>query len=166
MYIGRIEKEVGQYYEEVKETVGDALNQNGRGGRSEDLIQTYKRALEEKDRLIQDLQDTSRVMQMEYENEKKRVHDKVNRLSSEIDFLEKSKAKKEAIGGYDLKAMQLKIDELQNKLEGCKHRGGGNETNTNVMKTLESINTKLDGLARQDTRQNNYSWNDKQLEVR
>ena len=166
MYIARIEKEVGQYYVDVKETVADLLNNpNQPLGRNEDVVESYKKALEEKDKLIAELQNTSSILKAEFESEKKRVRERVDRLVSEIDFLEKSKAKKEAIGNYDLRNMQLKLDELQSKIGNCKHKSSGGEANLNHMKMLESINAKLEAIAR-NGKNNNQSWQEKQLEVR
>lgn len=129
------------------------------------MLKSYKKALDEKDKKIAELKESSKILQLEYENEKKRVHEKVNRLVNEIDFLEKSKAKKDAIGGYDMKTMQLKVDELENKLDGCRHKGKNNESNANVVKALETINIKLDMLSKADNRSGAYSHGDKQLEV-
>lgn len=141
------------------------MDYNERSVRHErDSFKSQRKALEEKDRVISELQQNIRVLRLEYTNEKSRVYEKVNRLTSELEFMEKSRFKKEIVGGYDIKAMQTKIDELQRKLDGCKHKSATNESSLGVVRVLDAINLKLDAISKSENRNSTFK-SEKQLEA-
>lgn len=161
-----MEREVDTYYGDVRRAVSDDMEHTRQAsGKDGEVVRTLRRIIDERDSTISELKNASKALKLDYENEKRRVHEKVSRLVSEIDFMEKTRAKKEAIEGYDLKAMHLKIDELQNKLEVCKHKNHAPENTTGLAKTLETISGKLDTLVRPDSRHHTTHTGEKLLEA-
>lgn len=132
--------------------------------RDTDTSRVHRRALEEKDRIIAELQDRAKILQLEFVNEKRRIDEKVNRLASEMESVGKSRSRRDLVGGNDIKAMQLRIDELQNKLHGYERKSGGKETSLGVVRALDAINSKLDTLSRAEHRGTGYN-SERQLEA-
>lgn len=170
-FVEKIKLDTGRYYDDIRmssikiqkrEDQANPIHQDIRK-----TIREYKRLINEKNSIIKGLKENYSKIQNDYKQEKKRIREKLNRLTEEMEFISKAKYKKANINENNFKIMKIKVEELQFKLdqEQKRRQGCKQEKNENMNHILEDINKRLEGMANSKNQVDNQEYQSKQKEI-
>jgi hypothetical protein len=170
-FVEKVKHDTDRYYDDIRmSSVQVGRREEQPKPVSQDIrksLKEYKRIINEKNIIIKGLKENYTKIQNDYKQEKKRIREKLGRLTEELEFVSKTKYKKANINENNFKMMKIKVEELQFKLdqEQKKRQSGRKEKSENLNNILEDINTKLEGIANSKKTHSNQANTIKQKET-